>query len=198
MDINLVSFTKKFNAEVAFKKIVSMEGTRYTDDPNDPGGATKFGITLATAKAAYRKGLISLHSEPTKQWLSQMQLSTAADIFHAMFADYDGIDRMSHPFAEAAAHAIWGSGPGYGLAMLYKHLTKAKLFAAGEKFEASPDVLLMYDKLYYIRMLTVFRATSPGHDLTIYHPGWFYGVYAMYTSNLTNHFKFWNTNITNF
>lgn len=40
----------KQNRELAFKLIVQVEGDEYTNDPNDPGGPSKYGVTLATAR----------------------------------------------------------------------------------------------------------------------------------------------------
>lgn len=40
----------KENLELAFSLIVQVEGDKYTNDIKDPGGPTKYGVTLATAK----------------------------------------------------------------------------------------------------------------------------------------------------
>lgn len=38
------------NFDMAFDLIVQVEGKEYTNDPNDPGGPTKYGVTLETAR----------------------------------------------------------------------------------------------------------------------------------------------------
>ena len=39
------------NLGVVFKFIIEQEGTSYTDTPGDPGGPTRYGVTLETWRA---------------------------------------------------------------------------------------------------------------------------------------------------
>lgn len=39
------------NFDIAFWYLLGNEGTTFTNDPNDPGGATKYGVTLRTFRS---------------------------------------------------------------------------------------------------------------------------------------------------
>lgn len=53
-------------------------GATFTNDPNDPGGATKYGITLKTLSGWH-------HHTVTAQDVSRLSRAEAAAIFHARY-----------------------------------------------------------------------------------------------------------------
>lgn len=58
----------------------------FTDDPSDPGGATAWGITLATAQR---------HGITTKEQLRAISSAQVAAIYRADYWRFDGIDDQS-------------------------------------------------------------------------------------------------------
>lgn len=65
-------------------------GAKYTDDPLDPGGSTKFGITQRTL-ARYRGRAV------TAQDVKDLQEPEARDIAYAFYFVEHGIDRITNP-----------------------------------------------------------------------------------------------------
>lgn len=73
--------------EIAFTRTLGVEGG-YSNNPNDPGGATKFGITIAVARANGYKGDMKV-----------LPLDKAKEIYKKNYWDSLKLDKFSPPLA---------------------------------------------------------------------------------------------------
>lgn len=82
--------------------------TGYSDDPNDPGGATQCGVTLATYA-----GWCAEHGEPkpTKLALRHIPYRHWRAILEEKFWRASGGDRIAEPLAWIITDWVWASGP---------------------------------------------------------------------------------------
>lgn len=60
----------------------------WSNSPTDPGGATHYGVTLATFRAYYRQPLL------TAADLKAMTVQTATEIYQELFWDAPGFDQL--------------------------------------------------------------------------------------------------------
>lgn len=67
--------------------VIARESEKYTNDPNDAGGPTKFGITLRTL-SAFR------HFQMTAADVQAMTRSEAAIIYRWLYVERPGFDRI--------------------------------------------------------------------------------------------------------
>jgi len=79
-------------AETARWSIEHFEGFKYTDDPVDKGGATKFGITLRTLAYYREKYLGAPKGETTKQYVENLTLDEAVTVAVIVFMKEPGYD----------------------------------------------------------------------------------------------------------
>lgn len=94
------------NFDVAFKYLLGDEGTKYTNDPHDSGGPTKFGITKKTYEEFFNKENVpDSEIEFMTEW-------TAKQIYWAMFWIRLGCERVSNP---AVTIPIFDSATLYGV-----------------------------------------------------------------------------------
>lgn len=97
------------NFDEAFAYLVNPhnEGTKFVDDPNDSGGPTKYGITLATLQRWH-----ALHELPAANVDDVKNLSetTAKEIYEAFYWNEMGLDGVP----VAAATAIFDFGVNAG------------------------------------------------------------------------------------
>ena len=94
--------------------IIKVEGG-YVDDPNDPGGATKYGITIATLKA-WRK-------EPvTKQDVMDLTVEEAEDIY---FFEYVAKPKFNQLNSLIVRDLLVDSGVQHGPGNAVKFLQRA-------------------------------------------------------------------------
>lgn len=90
--------------------VVARESDKYTNDPNDSGGPTKFGITQRTL-SAFRKWPV------TAADVQALTLKEADTVYRWMFVEAPGFDRLlsaatlSKPIAEKCIDAGVLSGP---------------------------------------------------------------------------------------
>lgn len=91
----------------------------YVDDPDDAGGATNKGVTIATYEAyCKRKGL----PKPGKQDLKDMPDEHWREIFKGMYWDRWRADRItSQSVANICVDWVWGSGK-YGITRVQRLL----------------------------------------------------------------------------
>lgn len=73
-------------------EIIRRESSAYTDHPADRGGPTKYGITLATLKAWYRR--MGRKDVPTVAKLRELTEKEATAIYHAMFVADPGYEQI--------------------------------------------------------------------------------------------------------
>ena len=64
--------------ELALQMVLFHEGTSFVDDPNDSGGATRYGISLRF----YRS---KIQSDATPDTIRNLTVNDAADIYHKYF-----------------------------------------------------------------------------------------------------------------
>lgn len=73
-------------------EIIRREGSAYTDHPADRGGPTKYGHTLPTLKAWYRR--LGRKEVPTAAKLAELTEREATDMYHAMYVADPGYDQI--------------------------------------------------------------------------------------------------------
>ena len=79
-----------FDSTVEF--VFASEGG-FSDDPDDPGGATNMGITHTTLDTAYQRGIVS-HNDVT-----QLTVNEAKTIYREMYWEPSNADKMPDPLA---------------------------------------------------------------------------------------------------
>jgi lysozyme family protein len=80
----------------------------FANDPDDKGGATQTGVTLATYKDYCKKNGIS---EPTVDNLKNIPYTTWRDILKSMYWDRWGADKInSQAVANMLVDWVWASG----------------------------------------------------------------------------------------
>jgi lysozyme family protein len=82
--------------------VVARESEKYTNDPNDAGGPTKYGITLRTL-SRYRKFPM------TAADVQALTRSEAVTIYRWVFVEDPGFDKLL-PFAKAIAEKLIDQG----------------------------------------------------------------------------------------
>jgi lysozyme family protein len=98
------------NFDAAFIRIVGIEGG-YSDDPKDPGGKTKFGITERVARAhAYQGDMRAL------------PLDVASSIYRAEYWDICRCDSLPWPLALYVFDAAVNQGQETAIKMLQRAL----------------------------------------------------------------------------
>jgi len=98
--------------DVEYKHILGIEGP-YVDNPNDRGGATRYGITEAVARAHGYTGA-----------MQDLPILTARDIYKAEYWDKDNLDNVS-AVSTALASKIFDAGVNMGVATPGKFLQRA-------------------------------------------------------------------------
>jgi len=94
--------------EECFKQVLNIEGG-YSDNPNDKGGKTNYGITEATLNAAYKAGLVK-HND-----IKKLTADEAKTIYKANYWDKCKCDMLPVPldylvFDAAVNHGTGGAG----------------------------------------------------------------------------------------
>lgn len=102
----------------ALNHVLKFEGG-YVDHPKDPGGATKFGITLKTL-ANWRK--VSPWWQLPKQAVKQMGRIEASKIYFQLYWRRSGADRMPEALGFAVFDYAVNSGPQTAIKQLQKLL----------------------------------------------------------------------------
>ena len=88
------------------KKICNREGSKFTNDPLDPGGATKYGITLDTLRA-WRH---DQHLTPND--VAALTLDEACRIYKAVFVEAPGFLKLND---DAIAEQLIDYGVNHGV-----------------------------------------------------------------------------------
>lgn len=102
------------NFDTIFTAILGYEG-HYTNDPRDPGGPTKFGVTQKTL-AAWRKKPVSADD------VKNMVVTEARAIFKAQYWDQCGGDQLPSGVDFAVVDMAYNSGPGRAVQTLQRVL----------------------------------------------------------------------------
>lgn len=76
------------NFDLAFTYLLGNEGTAYTHDLRDPGGSTKFGITLKSYQSFLRRSVSDFE-------LANLNLIEARDFYNVMYWVGTHCDRLS-------------------------------------------------------------------------------------------------------
>lgn len=88
------------------KKICNREGSKFTNDPLDPGGATKYGITLLTLRAWRHDP----HLSPNN--VEALTLDEACQIYKAVFVEAPGFLKLND---DAIAEQLIDYGVNHGV-----------------------------------------------------------------------------------
>lgn len=100
----------------AFKYTLGNESDKYTDDPNDPGGPTKYGITLKVLQE-------TLGSNQTAKDVAIMSIDMAKSIYQKKYWEKMGCDKlMDQPLAIALFDTGVNMGPGTAIKMVQRSL----------------------------------------------------------------------------
>lgn len=97
--------------DLAIGFVLAHEGSTYTDDPNDAGGATKYGITLATLR--------SIIPSATKETVMNLTENEAKDIYRQLYWRSENID------SQAIGTKLFDTGVNVGVSTSIKMLQKA-------------------------------------------------------------------------
>ena len=88
-----------------FDEVLEFEGTTYTDDPLDPGGATKFGVILTTYQEYLKK--IGKSGDINKDDIKNMTIGQAEEYYQWLWEslNLDRIpERLRKPYADACVN----------------------------------------------------------------------------------------------
>lgn len=98
------------NLDKAIKKALAWEGG-FSDDPEDPGGATFRGVTIGTyAQYCRMKG----KPAPTVESLKKLDYATIRDLADTMFwRRIRGNEIENQSVADLCFDCVWNSGTGY-------------------------------------------------------------------------------------
>lgn len=80
-------------------ELIRREGSAFTDHPADRGGPTKYGITLATLRAYYRK--LQRKHIPTVADLQRLRETEARGIYLDEYIDGPGFDQIENDAVRA-------------------------------------------------------------------------------------------------
>lgn len=97
-------------------------GDKYTNDPDDPGGPTKYGITLATL-SAWR------HKKCTAQDVKNMSELEAREIYRMVFYLEPGYSKLS---SEILAAVMMDAAVNHGPSQATKQLQRALGFTKAD------------------------------------------------------------------
>lgn len=98
------------NRDMAFGLIVQVEGREYSDGPNDPGGPTKIGVTLATAQ---KLGFdLDNDGDVDAEDVKLVTENEARIAFETLYWNKVGADAMPDGVDILAADAAYNHGPG--------------------------------------------------------------------------------------
>lgn len=107
----------KSSFEFVWSQLIGHEGgDKYTNDPDDPGGPTKYGVTLKTLQA-YRRDY-GLTADDVKK----LNLSTAQAIFKAKYWNTVRADDLPAGLDYAVVDYAFNSGPGQAVKDLQRVL----------------------------------------------------------------------------
>jgi lysozyme family protein len=111
--------------ERAFKYLIDNEGTQFTNDPRDSGGATKFGVT----QRAYERylGHVVLSTD-----IKNMEIQTAKKFYFDLYWKGVGCDRLTN---QAVAISIFDTGVLYGAFTSVRMAQKAASLCSGDVLE---------------------------------------------------------------
>ena len=96
------------NFDMAFDLVVQVEGKEYTNDPNDPGGPTKYGVTLATAKKLFFD--LDKDGDVDENDVMLITVAEARAAFKGAYWDLIGADAMPAGIDILAADLAYNSG----------------------------------------------------------------------------------------
>jgi lysozyme family protein len=99
--------------------IIDQESERFTNDPLDRGGPTKFGITARTLGRARRLGRLA-----TAEEVEALEKPEAVDIYRRMYIIDPGFTTEVFPY-EPLRRAVIDAGVNFGAKAAIKHLQLA-------------------------------------------------------------------------
>lgn len=134
----------------AFNYVLGDEGRKYTNDPNDKGGPTKFGVTKKAFEAYFKRE--ALISE-----IENMSESTAGTIYYFDFWKPLGLDSV---IDNAISTSIFDCGVLYGL-RVSANMTQKSLRACGRSLMIDgvigPQTVSFLNEISAYLFLTVYR-----------------------------------------
>lgn len=129
--------------EEAFTKVVGLEG-RYSDHPDDSGGATIYGITERVARACGYTGL-----------MREMPLAVAHEIYRSRYWDRMHLDHVVNIAGARVADELFDTGVNQGTSAAGAYLQRT-LNALNQKGTAYADIPVDGD----LGMLTIAALRS--------------------------------------
>jgi lysozyme family protein len=100
--------------EAAWKHTVAVEGDKYTNDPSDSGGPTKWGVTEKTARANGYTGSMEDLDEPTAKAIGKKAFWDVLRL--------DDVARLSDAIAMEMFDTGYNCGPGVAAKFLQRGL----------------------------------------------------------------------------
>lgn len=154
--------------------IVNREGG-FVNHPNDPGGATKYGI-IQTTLAAWRKKPVTVDD------VRNLTLNEAADIYKAMYVAKPGFDKIENvALLEQVLDAAVNHGVGKAIQLLQAcvgekqdgklgPVTLGKIQAANQ---AALPILFIAHRLRYYGLILDPNRSKQAMKLKTFDAGWF-------------------------
>ena len=131
--------------------VLKWEGDKFTNHPSDPGGATKYGITLATAKAAKldKNGDGIINAEDVKH----LTLADAVGVYREKYWDINNCDKYNLPLCVAVLDS-------------YVQHPPKKVQRLIDEGGGDWRVFLKARKDYYARIV------ANNHSMKVFQKGW--------------------------
>ena len=156
------------------KFILSWEGSKYTNDPNDSGGPTKYGVTLATwKKLGYDKNGDGKIDEKDVQLITTVD-ATSVVLKKSFWDKWKADDINCEWIAYLLVDWLWTSGV-YGVKYAQQILGVTADGIIGPKTIAainSGDPKTLFTKLWRRRYQHLFNLSKPGNKDAKYRNGW--------------------------
>lgn len=160
----------------SIERVLKWEGTEYTNDPADPGGGTKYGITTATTRAhGYTGNMIDLPYD------------TAIAIYERIYWEPLSLDFfLSQPIADQLFQAAVNQGVGlwckllqgcinglikYGIVEVDGIIGAQVIAAVNNIHEAPDDEALSYD-IYKAQIMRYDNIIDANPALEKFRQGW--------------------------
>ncbi len=147
------------NFDAAFIRIVGLEGG-YSDDPRDPGGKTKFGITEAVAR---QHGYIGA--------MQALPLDVAGEIYRADYWDACRCDQLPWPLSLYVFDAAVNQGAQTAVKMLQRALDTVQDGLIGSQTLALAAKSSSWHASRFMAIRALRYIGTRGFDS--YGPGWF-------------------------
>lgn len=176
--------TTKTNFDIALQWIFHAEGG-YVNDPKDPGGATRYGISLRYLKGKGKLGDIDGDGDIDADDIKELTKSKAAELYRVDFWDKCSCDKLPLPLAIILFDQAVNTGVRTAARSLQRHtgakvdgvIGKQTIARAIAKFRQNPTWFVasyMSRRAKYYHKITIENIT-----FTKFIKGWFIRLFDL-------------------